>query len=119
MTNENLLVVCRYTFNVESSGSAVSEAEIVYLLTYDRDGTPLAEEDVTQFAAANGVYHSWPFLRQLLYDLTSKMGFPPLTLPVFLVSPKATQQNKDVEESKEDNVPKTRLPAKRAKRKRS
>ena len=38
--------------------------------------------DLSQFAQANGAYHSWPFVRETIYGLTSRMGFPPYTLPV-------------------------------------
>lgn len=78
-----LEVVCDYKFLVHSEHSQVAEAAIRYLLTYDLGGTePIATEDLAEFARANGALHSWPFVRELLYGLTSRMGYPPYTLPV-------------------------------------
>ncbi len=82
-----LAVACTYYFKVSSGENIAANATIRYVLIYDvMGGEDLHSEDLKAFAEVNGNYHCWPFLRQLLFDLTSKMGFPPLTLPVFRVS---------------------------------
>ena len=78
-----LNVVCDYTMTANAAGAPAASVRAAYLLVYDFSGDPPTERDIEQFARGNGVYHSWPFLRQLLFDLTAKMGLPPLTLPVF------------------------------------
>lgn len=93
---DQLNVVCEYTLNVNTAGVPAATARVMYLMVYDIGGDTPAGQDVEQFAKVNGVYHSWPFLRQFLFDLTSKMGMPPLTLPVFRVLPR-TQTEKDKE----------------------
>lgn len=84
-----LEIACNYRFAArsqaqsEAEGSQAAEAEIKYLLLYELQGTePLAEADLAQFALGNGTLHSWPFVREFLYGLTSRMGYPPYTLPV-------------------------------------
>lgn len=82
-------VQCSYDFVVKSEGEDVARAEFKYLLSYDVVGdAPVEEADLEHFAYANGTYHSWPFVRQLVFDLTSRMGYPPYTLPVFQFNPK-------------------------------
>lgn len=78
-----LNVACDYTMTANAAGAPAASVRVMYLLVYEVTGDPPTERDIEQFAKVNGVYHSWPFLRQLLFDLTAKMGLPPLTLPVF------------------------------------
>jgi preprotein translocase subunit SecB len=79
---DQLNVVCDYTLTASGVGLSV---RVMYLMVYEVAGNAPIESDVEQFAKVNAVYHSWPFLRQFLHDLTAKMGLPALTLPVFQV----------------------------------
>ncbi len=79
----NLEVICNYTFTAQSEGAQAVQSTIVYLLHYEISGSGSSSpEDLAEFARANGALHSWPFVRELLYGLTSRMGYPPYTLPV-------------------------------------
>jgi preprotein translocase subunit SecB len=79
----NIQVLCDYTFSAETETDKAIQSTIRYLLLYEVSGeeTP-SDSDLAEFAKANGALHSWPFVRELLYGLTSRMGFPPYTLPV-------------------------------------
>jgi preprotein translocase subunit SecB len=86
----SLEVTCNYTFTAHSDQALAAEATIGYLLLYELNGAEtFSESDVLQFAQANGALHSWPFVRELLHSLTSRMGYPPFTLPVMHFQPKA------------------------------
>jgi preprotein translocase subunit SecB len=101
-----LEIACNYRFSVSVTQIQVAQATVKYLLEYELSGNePFDESDIAEFAFANGTLHSWPFLRQFVYDLTSRMGFPPYTVPVFHFVPKPPQQ--DVVES---NIPITPTP---------
>jgi hypothetical protein len=77
-----------YEFKIASGQAAFGHARAVYHLFYQLDGhEPVAEEDLKQFASANGPYHSWPFVRELIFGMTARMGFPPFTLPVLSFAP--------------------------------
>jgi preprotein translocase subunit SecB len=91
-TESALEVSCAYKFNVSSAAEPVADAEIGYLLNYEIQGSPekLDDSDIAEFARANGALHSWPFVRELLYGLTSRMGYPPYTLPVMHFNAPAT-----------------------------
>jgi preprotein translocase subunit SecB len=82
-------VTCSYRFVATTGQSEVAQAEIKYLLSYSvRGEEPIDDDDLAHFAFANGTYHSWPFARQLVFGLTSNMGYAPYTLPVFKFNPK-------------------------------
>jgi preprotein translocase subunit SecB len=84
-----LEISCNYRFAARIGQAQAAEAAITYLLLYELQGSePIPDEDITQFALSNGVLHSWPFVRELIYALTSRMGYPPYTLPVFHFRPK-------------------------------
>jgi preprotein translocase subunit SecB len=99
---DRIAVVCEYHFTVNSGSTVISDVRARYLLIYELlDLEPEIEENhLQQFAHANGTYHSWPFLRQLLFDLTAKMGLPPFTLPVFKVLPREGRPDQNGAESK-------------------
>ena len=79
----NLEVICHYSFAAKSDDKQAIQSTITYLLHYEISGSGAASvEDMAEFARANGALHSWPFVRELLYGLTSRMGYPPYTLPV-------------------------------------
>src|SRR5712692_532252 len=78
-----LAVECRFTFGIRSAGNQIAESKFKYHIRYKVTGEePLAEQDIIQFAAVNGAYHAWPFVRELIFNLTARMGFQPFTLPV-------------------------------------
>jgi preprotein translocase subunit SecB len=82
-------VICRYNFIVKTSDAEVASARFDFVILYQVSGEEaVAEFDLAEFAFANGTYHSWPFVRQLLFDLTARMGYPPYTLPVLKFNPK-------------------------------
>lgn len=43
----------------------------------------MPEEQIGPFVKAGGLLVVWPFLRQAVADLSVKLGFPPLLLPLF------------------------------------
>lgn len=87
-------VICDYSFTVLSHEQRAASGALKYLLSYDLTGSdPVSNDDLTEFARSNGVLHSWPFVRELLFALTSRMGYPPYTLPVMhFVSKPATEE---------------------------
>jgi len=90
--SKTLQVACNYRFSVNATQAKAAEATVKYLLDYELGGDePFAAEDIEEFAFANGTLHSWPFVREFLYGLTSKMGFPPYMLPAFHFKPKPPQ----------------------------
>ena len=95
-----LEITCNYRLTVRTTQAQVAEATIKYLLQYEVQGNePLDDADVQEFALANGTLHSGPFVRELLHALTSRMGFPPYTLPLIHFKAKPAQQEKKTEKA--------------------
>lgn len=100
-TGKELEVKCTYAFTARVEKATVAEATIVYLLMYAIKPTTEAptSHDLAEFARANGALHSWPFVRELLHGLTSRMGYPPFTLPTMHFSAKPKPPKQQIVES--------------------
>ncbi len=60
------------------------EIEAAYLLRYQLEGLrDFSPAEITAFGELNGPYNVWPYWREYVYTMLSRMGLPPLTLPVF------------------------------------
>jgi hypothetical protein len=62
----------------------------VYYLDYvfNVNGGPTGEElqeHLAAFAKVNGIYNVWPYFRELVQSMGSRLGLPPVVLPVFRV----------------------------------
>ena len=102
-----LEILCAYQIRVTSGSEEFLKADLNYSVSYTLLGTdPVDENDLNHFAFANGTYHSWPFVRQALFDLTSRMGYPPYNLPVFKFFPKR-QKAADAPANEEESPPPT------------
>ena len=60
---------------------------------------PTAAE-LAAFAETNGIHHAWPYFREFVQSAFTRMGLPPLIIPVFRIAPPANV-----------NVPTPSLPA--------
>ena len=56
--------------------------ELHYRIPRIRD---FSAQDLSKFANINGVYNAWPYWRELIQNLSLRMGLPPLVLPVFRI----------------------------------
>jgi hypothetical protein len=84
----SIRIQSRYEFKVDLADTPAFTVTAVYHLFYALSGDePVADDDLKQFAAANGAYHSWPFVRELLFSMSSRMGLPAFTLPVMSFMP--------------------------------
>lgn len=84
----HLVVASKYDFVGKKGEARLAHIEATYRLSYAIAGDdPVATEDLAPFATANGAYHSWPFVRELLHNLTARMGLPAFTLPVMSFLP--------------------------------
>jgi hypothetical protein len=83
-----LEVICEYEFAARVDQVQVVESRITFLLAYEiSGGKNPSPEDLAEFARANGTLNSWPF------GLTSRMGYPPYTLPLMHFNTKSAPKN--------------------------
>jgi len=62
------------------------EIQASFELTYlAKEEAELGEEDLENFAIANGTLHAWPYWRELADDITTRMHVPRLVVGVFKI----------------------------------
>jgi hypothetical protein len=101
-------VSCEYRFAGSAAKQKIVDIQIKYLVTYALSAPEaLSQSDLNQFANGNGTLHSWPFVREFLNGLTSRMGFPPFKLGVmhFLPTEAAPQPAPAVAQAKPVQTP--------------
>jgi preprotein translocase subunit SecB len=72
--------------------------EATFLLLYSISSVEdLDDTAFRSFAEVNGTYNAWPYWREFVQSITSRMELPTLTVPVFRISsvPSKTAANKD------------------------
>jgi len=70
----------------------VVEVVATFALTYRlSDTSELSDEHYRAFAELNGTFNAWPYFREFLQTATTRMGFPPFTLPVLRVGATAPE----------------------------
>jgi preprotein translocase subunit SecB len=69
--------------------------EATFLLLYNINNMEgLDDGAFHSFAELNGTYNAWPYWREFVQSVTSRMQLPPLTIPVFRISQKTTTDKK-------------------------
>jgi len=82
--------------------NAFLDIDATFLLLYSIAGTEgLDDEALSGFAYLNGTYNAWPYWREFVQSMTSRMELPPLTIPVFRL-PRGPA--KELTDKKEDKV---------------
>lgn len=67
---------------VTENGDALAKITSEFLLMYGLDKWDgLTDEHFRHFADHNGVFNAWPYWREMVQSMTSRLEIPPLTLP--------------------------------------
>ena len=96
---DRIAVVTRFRFSAIREEGEKHEPcvgiEASFVVTYAAEGlTGLEPEHFNSFGALNGVFNAWPYWRELLHNLTFRMGLPAFVLPVLRIgSPKPPSSN--------------------------
>lgn len=84
--NDELRVLLPYSVHLNASANgSTRELAIVAVtmrLTYRLLDKEIGDDVLEAFAAISPFMHSWPYLRATVQELTTKLGLPPLLLPV-------------------------------------
>lgn len=69
-----------------SSKEPALEAHVEIELRYGHpEGMDFQPDELEAFANLNGVFNAWPYFREFVQSVTTRMGLPPFVLPVFRV----------------------------------
>jgi len=64
-----------------------------YALAYElRQGYAPSPQEVDAFREGNAVFHCWPYSRELMQNLTMRMGLPISPLPLLRLAPKIARE---------------------------
>lgn len=57
-----------------------------FLLNYAIEGEDLTQQDLDAFASRTATYNVWPYWREFVQTMTTRMGLPPITIPLLNLS---------------------------------
>lgn len=90
----------------------VGQIDASFVLEYRLSSHPPEEQReifFDAFAKVNGIYNSWPYLREVVQNVSSRMVLPPVVLPVYRV-PKPRTDGEGPELARADEQPKQARP---------
>lgn len=84
---ELVIASAEFEFTVHDTDSTLlltvkGAAFVVYALARAPDDG-ISEDAISEFAEANGLYHAWPFLRELVSSATARLGLSGVLLPIW------------------------------------
>ncbi len=73
-------------YKESDTGEPPLQIRAEYVIDYTLDSTKgLNQENYDAFAELNGVHNGWPYWREYVQSVVTRMGFPPLAIPVYRV----------------------------------
>lgn len=94
--SSTLLAQVRFTLAAKASIEAEKpfvEIGATFQLLYQGENIgDIPHQSWSSFASVNAVHNAWPYLRELVQSISSRMSVPPLTVPLLKVQPAKTRQ---------------------------
>lgn len=91
----------------KDNSSARVAVNVSFELTYRiPESMSVSDEELTEFARVNGVFNAWPYFREFVHAALSRMGLPPVIIPVFRLSRPKPSTVKSVVEPTKRSIPK-------------
>ncbi len=109
VNKEKKLVGVYIRFKLNAFGEKVEQkkansflnVEATFSLLYSINSLEdLDDTALNSFAEVNGTYNAWPYWREFVQNITSRMELPTLTVPVFRIAPTPSK-----EATKKDEAP--------------
>src|SRR5262249_55110462 len=57
----------------------------LYEIDLEEDDEPVKEPELTAYARSSGMFTIYPYAREYVHDVTSRLGLPPLVMDVFKI----------------------------------
>jgi len=105
---------------VERGGEPSEQSPVVISATYElryqlADAEGASDDVLAEFARVNGTFNAWPYLREFVQSMSTRMNLPPLMLPVLKTfGPRQAETAKAVDEPpRKRRLPEAVMPKKR------
>ena len=82
LDREKELLHVRALLTVSAGDLVHITAEFAVEYAVDKVGLSFSDEIVTAFGRMNGIYNAWSYWREYVQSITTRMGLPPLTMPL-------------------------------------
>jgi hypothetical protein len=101
--DKNLFIIlCNFrvaAFSGEAPDKLVMKIEAAFCTSYFRnflpDNPPIGDQELAEMVdygfTINPVSNAWPYWREFVQSMSSRMGFPALTVPLLEIVPKKTE----------------------------
>ena len=66
------------------------QVKATFVAVYGLPVTEFSKEAMESFVNTNAVFHAFPYFREFAQSMTSRLGVPPITLPLYRISPPKT-----------------------------
>jgi preprotein translocase subunit SecB len=95
--NHCILVFPRFKLEAFPSNKTKRNCDVVieaeFVLVYAVDSLEgIKQKNLDVFGQTNGVFNAWPYWREFVQSITTRMGLPPLTLPAYRLAPPAPRK---------------------------
>ena len=91
LADDGAQLIAHVRFNVTATHAdqVVMKVSGQFDLRYGRqfDEGDVADDDATLFSKINGVYNAWPYMRELVANTFTRMGYPPFTMESLVIAP--------------------------------
>jgi hypothetical protein len=91
-----LSILCNFgvaAFSAKSPDKIVMSIEASFSTSYVfKPNEEVNPADIEHFAKINPIYNAWAFWREFVQSMTTRMGFPALTIPLLKIAPKKSKE---------------------------
>jgi hypothetical protein len=75
-----------HEFDKDSSGDPI-KISATFLLLYSIESDGLSQREIEAFVSTMALEHVWPYWREYVQSMTTRMGFPAMTIPILSQRP--------------------------------
>lgn len=91
-SKDTLPILCKFgvaAFGKKKPDTILMNIEASFCISYVlKDISGFNSEDIEHFSKINPIYNLWSYWREFVQSMTTRMGFPVLTIPLLHIMPK-------------------------------
>jgi hypothetical protein len=92
--NDRIVTEAIYKLSARSGNQQVCRIACTFVATYSYVGEKPSKNTIDSFAKTNALFNTWPYFREFVHTMTSRMDLPKLLVPLFKLPRKEHKDNK-------------------------